>query len=353
VRPGGAGRAWGVVGTVAALALAVLAAAWLDVARLDVAVLARRDPGRSALMRQREREARAAGRPAPEARTWVPLGRISPHLRNAVLVAEDARFFSHEGLDWNEIRESARRNLRARRVVRGGSTITQQLAKNLWLSGARTPWRKLEELLLALRLERELPKRRILELYLNTIEWGPGVYGAEAAARHWFGVHAADLAAGQAIRLAAVIVNPRRYSPVAPNRRITARIRTIASRLRHRGAITEAEYREALGLAPEATAAGTPADGVPVDSLTTDPAGGTPTGEPADSVPGSPPAAPPVPSDSSGNGAAEDGPGRYGQVLTPAGPGASLLEGKARRHRRAPPGDPGVVAAEEARLARP
>jgi len=248
---------------VATLGVAVLAAAWFDVVRLDVAGLARRDPGRSALMRQREQEARDAGRRPREVRTWVPLERISPHLRNAVLVAEDARFFSHEGLDWNEIRESARRNLRARRIVRGGSTITQQLAKNLWLSGARTPWRKLEEVLLALRLERELPKRRILELYLNTIEWGDGVYGAEAAARHWFGVGAAGLAPGQAVRLAAVIINPRRYSPVEPNRRIAARIRTIAGRLRQRGALTEDEYREVLGLPPEAPAVAPPV----IDSL--------------------------------------------------------------------------------------
>jgi len=299
-----------VVAVLAGLGVAVLAVAWFDVARLDVAVLARRDPGRSALMRQREREARDAGRRPREVRAWVPLERISPHLRNAVLVAEDARFFSHEGLDWNEIRESARRNLRARRIVRGGSTITQQLAKNLWLSGARTPWRKLEEVLLALRLERELPKRRILELYLNTIEWGDGVYGAEAAARHWFGVSAAGLAPGQAIRLAAVIINPRRYSPAEPNRRIAARIRTIADRLRQRGALTDEQFREALGLPPEVPTAGDRPDVPPSDSAPPGPAGDiappvqadslleAPSPAPVtspDSLPGERPADPPAP----------------------------------------------------------
>jgi len=288
VSPGRAGRAWVVLGAVATLGVAVLAAAWFDVVRLDVAGLARRDPGRSALMRQREQEARDAGRRPREVRTWVPLERISPHLRNAVLVAEDARFFSHEGLDWNEIRESARRNLRARRVVRGGSTITQQLAKNLWLSGARTPWRKLEEVLLALRLERELPKRRILELYLNTIEWGDGVYGAEAAARHWFGVSAADLGPGPALRLAAVIINPRRYSPVEPDRRITARIRTLASRLRRRGALSEDQYREALGLPAEAPAAGATPDDSLAGPASADAAVDASRRAPADSVAGDP-----------------------------------------------------------------
>ena len=249
-------RAWSWLAR-AGLALLLVAAvfvglALVHVAPIDVSGLSRHAPERSALMKQREREAHQKGRAYHESREWVSLDRISPHLRDAVLVAEDARFFSHEGFDWNEIRESAKRNLRAKRVVRGGSTITQQLAKNLWLSTAQTPWRKFEEMILAVRLEHALSKRRILELYLNTIEWGEGVYGAEAAARHWFGVSAASLDASQAIRLAAVIINPRRFSPVDPNSRIERRIRTIASRLRQRGAISELEYRLALGL-PDGT----------------------------------------------------------------------------------------------------
>lgn len=228
--------------------------AFAQVAPIDVGGLSRKTPDRSALMKQREREAQRAGRSYHESRHWVALERMSPHLRDAVLVAEDARFFTHEGFDWNEIRHSAQKNLKSKKIVRGGSTITQQLAKNLWLSTAQTPWRKFEEMILAVRLERDLSKRRILELYLNTIEWGDGVYGAEAAARHWFGVSAGSLDPAQAIRLAAVIINPRRYSPVDPNKRILNRIRTIAGRLRRRGAISENEYRVVLGLPPEAPA---------------------------------------------------------------------------------------------------
>ena len=143
---------------------------------------------------------------------------------------------------------------RTRHLSSGGSTITQQLAKNLWLGTARTPWRKFEEMILAVRLERALSKRRILELYLNTIEWGDGVYGIDAAARRWYGVGAGALSPAQSIRLAAVIINPRRYSPTSPDRRIQKRIRVIASRLRRRGAIDEAAYRTTLGLPPEAPA---------------------------------------------------------------------------------------------------
>jgi monofunctional glycosyltransferase len=235
------------------LALMVVVAL-VQVSSIDVGKLAHRDPGRSALMRQREREAREQGKPYREVRSPVPLDRIAQHLRQAVLVAEDDKFFTHDGFDWAGIRDAARRDLVAHKAVRGGSTITQQLAKNLWLESSRTPWRKLEEMFLAIRLERALTKRRILELYLNTIEWGDGVYGIDAAARHWFGVGAGSLDAGQAVRLAAVIINPRRFSPVAPNQRIQHRIQLIASRMRRRGAISEGEYRVALGLPPEAPA---------------------------------------------------------------------------------------------------
>lgn len=231
-----------------AAGLALLAIAWAQVSSIDVRSLATRAPERTALMRQREREARAHGERYREQRRWVPYDRIAPALRRAVLVAEDDAFFSHDGFDWNEIKASAEKNLRTRRFARGGSTITQQLAKNLWLGTERTPTRKFKELLLALRLERALSKRRIFELYLNSIEWGDGVYGVDAAARHWFGVSAASLSARQSVRLAAVIINPRRYSPSAPDRRIERRGRMIASRLRRRGALTEADYRAVLGL---------------------------------------------------------------------------------------------------------
>jgi monofunctional biosynthetic peptidoglycan transglycosylase len=235
----------GIAALVLVAAVATLAA--LDVQRFDVDALATRVPERTALMLQREREARARGRRYAVDRRWVPYARIAPTLRRAVLVAEDDRFFLHGGLDWEEIRASARRNLESRRIVRGGSTITQQLAKNLFLGDRRTLDRKLREVLLAARLERALSKRRILELYLNLIEWGDGVYGAEAASRHAFGVGAAEIDTRQAVLLAAVIVNPRRYHPAEPSRRIEQRARTIARRLWRRGALSEEEYRLAIG----------------------------------------------------------------------------------------------------------
>src|ERR1044072_8046648 len=187
--------------------------ALVRVAPIDVRGLVRHDPGRSALMREREREAREAGTPYRGGRHPAPLDRIARPLREAVLVAEDDKFFTHDGFDWSGIRDAARRDLRAHKMVRGGSTITQQLAKNLWLESSRTPWRKLEEMFLALRLERPPPKRRILELYLTTREWAEGVSGIDAAARHWFGVGAGSLHAGQSVRLAGGIIKPRGFSP--------------------------------------------------------------------------------------------------------------------------------------------
>jgi monofunctional biosynthetic peptidoglycan transglycosylase len=237
-----------------ALGLALFAgcAGWAahEVGGFDVRSLARVTPARTALMRQRQAEARAAGRTLEIDAQVVPYDRISPLLRRAVLIAEDDAFYSHDGLDWNELRQAARTNLARRRVVRGGSTITQQLAKNLYLGTERSLQRKLEEALLAIRLERALTKRRIFELYLNRIEWGDGIFGVESAARRYFGTSAADLTARQAVLLAAVIINPRRFSVLAPPARIERRVRIIAGRMRRRGYLSDAEYREAVGLAP-------------------------------------------------------------------------------------------------------
>jgi monofunctional biosynthetic peptidoglycan transglycosylase len=232
-------------------ALAVVVAwAWVRTAAVDVNALARHDPASTAIMRQRAREAADAGRPWHPSRHWVPYESISPHLRRAVLIAEDDAFFSHDGLDWNEIQASARKDLATGRIARGGSTITQQLAKNLWLSTSRSPIRKLEEVFLAVRLEHALGKKRIFELYLNVIEWGDGVFGADAAARRWFHTSASGLNARESVRLAAVIINPRRYSPVEPPRRIERRIRIIAGRMRRRGELSESDWRGVLGLPP-------------------------------------------------------------------------------------------------------
>jgi len=142
---------------------------------------------------------------------WVDYEKISINLKRAVIASEDAKFLDHEGFDWEGIQKAYEKNLKKGRIVAGGSTISQQLAKNLFLSTKRTPWRKAQEAVITLMLEKILSKRRILEIYLNVIEWGNGVFGAEAAARHYYKTSAAKLGAGQAARLAAMIPNPRFY----------------------------------------------------------------------------------------------------------------------------------------------
>lgn len=150
----------------------------------------------------------------PQARLdqrWVSYTRLGDPLKRAVIAAEDARFTSHEGVDWDAIEKARADNLRRGRTVRGGSTITMQLAKNLFLSGERSYWRKGQELLITWMLEAVMSKRRILEIYLNVAEWGEGVFGAEAAARHYFGVSAAQLSPAQAARLASMLPRPRYF----------------------------------------------------------------------------------------------------------------------------------------------
>ena len=142
---------------------------------------------------------------------WVPYNKISSHLKRAILVAEDDTFVDHEGFDWDGIQKALDKNQQKGRVVAGGSTISQQLAKNLFLSGERSLLRKAEEALITVMMERILDKERILEIYLNVIEWGDGVFGAEAAARHYFGVSAAQLSQEQAAKLAAMVPRPRFY----------------------------------------------------------------------------------------------------------------------------------------------
>jgi len=142
---------------------------------------------------------------------WVDYKKISLHLKRAVIAAEDAKFVDHEGFDWEGIQKAYEKNLKKGRIVAGGSTISQQLAKNLFLSTKRTPWRKLEEVMITLMLEKMMTKRRILEIYLNVIEWGNGVFGAEAAAKHYFKTSPSRLTAGQSAKLAAMVPNPRLY----------------------------------------------------------------------------------------------------------------------------------------------
>jgi len=169
------------------------------------------DPQTTAFMQQRLAVLREKNPRAQLQQRWVPYARISTQLKRAVIAAEDAKFVDHEGFDWEAIEKAAEKNRQRKHVVAGGSTISQQLAKNLFLSGARTPWRKGQEALITVMIEHVMGKRRILEIYLNVIEWGEGVFGAEAAARHYYGVGAAQLGAEASARLAAMVPNPRFY----------------------------------------------------------------------------------------------------------------------------------------------
>ena len=144
---------------------------------------------------------------------WVPYNRISVHLKRAIIAAEDGKFLDHDGFDWEAIQKAHEKNVKRGRIVSGGSTISQQLAKNLFLSGERTWWRKLQEAAITVMIETIMSKRRILDIYLNVIEWGNGVFGAEAAAQYHFGVTAAALGPEQSARLAAMVPSPRRYGP--------------------------------------------------------------------------------------------------------------------------------------------
>lgn len=171
------------------------------------------NPATTAFMEARLEKLRERNPRAQLRQYWVPYRSISIHLKRALVAAEDAKFLDHDGFDWDAIEKAYEKNRKEGRIVSGGSTISQQLAKNLFLSGERTWWRKAQEAVITVMLETILTKRRILDIYLNVIEWGNGVFGAEAAARYHFGVPASALTAEQAALLAAMVPSPRRYPP--------------------------------------------------------------------------------------------------------------------------------------------
>lgn len=208
------------------LPLGLLVLTWL-ITLPDVGTLARHNPTTTALMEHRLATASGQGRAASRQWAWVPLSQISSHLQRAVIAAEDASFFIHEGFDWEGIRDAALDNLEAGEMKRGGSTITQQLAKNLYLSSERSILRKAREALITRSLEHRLTKERILELYLNVAEWGRGIYGAEAAARHHFGKSADELTADESAWLAAILPSPQRYDPIRKTTALTRRHQRI------------------------------------------------------------------------------------------------------------------------------
>lgn len=191
----------------------------------------RHNPETTAFMRSRIERLREERPDAVVRHQWVPYRHISIHLKRAVIAAEDATFVEHSGFDWKGIQVAMERNLREGEVVAGGSTITQQLAKNLFLSGDRAWWRKAQEAVIAVMIELIMDKRRILEIYLNVIEWGESVFGAEAAARYHFGVRASDLSAEQAARLAAMVPSPRRYAAGQTTSYLQRRTATLLARM--------------------------------------------------------------------------------------------------------------------------
>jgi monofunctional biosynthetic peptidoglycan transglycosylase len=231
----------------AALVLAVAAGLVFWLTLPDVTWLIKENPKGTAMMGFRAEQAKQKGQRARRLWRRVPLSRISPYLIQAVLIAEDDKFFEHEGFDWESMRKALDANIKKKRVLRGGSTITQQLAKNLFLSSEQSIWRKLREAAIAYKLERELSKKRILELYLNLIDWGNGIYGAEAAARSWFSCPASGLTLSQAIRLASILPNPHRFSALdTASARLNRKRRIIASRMLRRGWIEQETCDQAL-----------------------------------------------------------------------------------------------------------
>lgn len=197
----------------------------------DVRVLATENPTSTAFTELRAREARADGKTPKHVQKWIAYRRISPALTRAVLVAEDAAFWQHDGVDYDELQKSIEVDWARGQLTRGASTITQQLAKNLYLSPSKNPLRKFRELIIARRLEAELSKQRIFELYLNVIEWGDGIYGADAAAQAYFHKSAAALGPSEAALMAGAIINPRVMNPLKPTRRLNRRQQIILGRM--------------------------------------------------------------------------------------------------------------------------
>jgi monofunctional biosynthetic peptidoglycan transglycosylase len=214
-----------------ALAAGALWAAWEALTWPNVGRLARARPTTTAFIDEYRARQRALGRPDRVAWTWAPYVAISADLKRAVLVAEDISFFSHRGFELTELQNALEEALRDREMPRGASTITQQLAKNLWLSPSRNPWRKVKEAILTWQIERALPKRRILELYLNVVEFGPGVYGAAAASQRYFGKPASELGAVEAAQLAAALPNPAAWHPGVDSAAYRRRVASIRERM--------------------------------------------------------------------------------------------------------------------------
>jgi monofunctional biosynthetic peptidoglycan transglycosylase len=207
----------------------------------DISRLKKEAPKATAFMKYRQKMSRQAGRDPAITYNWMPMDRISPYLVQAVVISEDDKFWSHKGFDFEAIKTALEKDLKKKTWRYGGSTITQQLAKNLFLSPSRNPLRKLREIILTWRLESVLSKKRILELYLNVVEWGTGIFGAEAAAQHYYGKPALALSPREAAHLAVVLPSPRRYNPLSGSGYIEGRARVVLEIMIKRGTVTSEE----------------------------------------------------------------------------------------------------------------
>jgi len=211
----------------------------------NVADLKKNCPRKTAFMEYREQVWKEKGIKKKITNTWVPLSRVSPYVMKAVIIAEDDKFWTHEGFDFEAMQKALEKDIKKKKFKAGGSTISQQLAKNLYLSPAKNPVRKIKEAILTWRLERELSKRRIMELYLNVVEWGDGIFGIEAAARKHYGKDASGLTAYEAAQLAAVIPNPRRYKTDGTSKYVENRSERIYQIMVRRGIVIP-EYDDVI-----------------------------------------------------------------------------------------------------------
>ena len=210
----------------------------------DVSELKKKNPGKTSFMTYREKEWEREGKKYRINQKWVPLRAISPYLVKAVLIGEDDKFWSHEGFDYEAMQKAVEKDIKAKKFKLGGSTISQQLAKNLYLSPSKNPVRKIREAIITWRMEKALSKKRILELYLNIAEWGDrGIFGIEAAARAYYGKSAAALNAEEAARLASVLPNPRKFNPLGNSRYVVHRSHLIYNIMVRRGIVVP-EYEE-------------------------------------------------------------------------------------------------------------
>ena len=277
-------RGWG-RGFVAVVAGGFWYLAYLYLTVPDVRPLVLENPKSTAFIDRRVAEARADGKELKVRQRWVAYNRISPQLTRAVLTAEDSAFWQHEGIDFDALKESMEYNLERMEFARGASTITQQLAKNLYLSPSKNPVRKLRELMIARRLEAVLSKKRILEIYLNVVEWGDGIFGAEAAARAHFGGPASGLGPEQAALLAGALINARLLDPGHPTGRLLRRQRMLLGRM---GRVTPPPDTGGAGRADERPA-GPPAGGPGGASPGVDPGVGAPRDLPGSPAPSASP----------------------------------------------------------------